>query len=77
MTCQLLGPFAWKLGHDELRAIAEGRRSSQNQGLAQAGKICGIVGTVLLGVSLVFLLFFVGVIVLTAIAEGGADWTRS
>lgn len=54
ILCQVLGPFAWKMGNDEVRAVNEGRRSPENLGLAQAGRICGIVGTCLLAVVLVF-----------------------
>ena len=57
VVCQLLGPVAWKLGGDELRAIAEGRRPPDGQGLAQAGRICGIVGTCFLALALLFLAF--------------------
>ena len=31
VVCQLLGPFAWKMGNDELRAITEGRRSPEGR----------------------------------------------
>jgi hypothetical protein len=58
VLCQVLGPFAWKMGNDELKAIAEGRRSPEGQGMAQAGKVCGIVGTVLLGLGVLALLVF-------------------
>ena len=58
VVCQLLGPFAWKMGNDELRAITEGRRSPEGQSMAQAGKITGIVGTCLLALAVAFLLFF-------------------
>lgn len=57
VLCQILGPIAWKLGADELKAIAEGRRSPESLGLAQAGRICGIVGTCLLALALAFLIF--------------------
>ena len=57
VICQLLGPVAWKLGSDELRAIVEGRRAPDGQGLAQAGRICGIVGTCFLALGLLFLAF--------------------
>jgi len=57
VLCQLLGPVAWKLGADELRAITERRRPPDGWGLAQAGKICGIVGSCLLGLALLFLIF--------------------
>ena len=38
---------AWVLGHSDLKAIAQGRRSSINKGVLQAGMICGIVGVAL------------------------------
>jgi len=57
VLCQLLGPVAWKLGSDEIRAITEGRRPPDGLGLAQAGRVCGIVGSCLLGLALLFLLF--------------------
>jgi hypothetical protein len=55
VLCQVLGPFAWKMGNDELRAIQEGRRDPANQSTAQIGKITGIVGTVLLGLGVIAL----------------------
>ena len=58
IACQILGPFAWKMGNDELRAITEGRRSAENLGLAQAGRICGIIGTALLGLVVIFFLLW-------------------
>jgi hypothetical protein len=76
VLCQVLGPFAWKIGHEELKAITEGRRPVANQGLAQAGKICGIVGTCLLGL---IVLFFVLWLVLLALGIAGVitdEWLR-
>jgi len=76
VLCQVLGPFAWKIGHEELKAITEGRRPVTNQGLAQAGKVCGIVGTCLLGV---VVLFFVLWLVLLALGVAGVisdEWLR-
>ncbi len=57
VICQLLGPVAWKLASDELRAINEGRRPPDGQSLAQAAKVCGIVGTCFLALAVLFLLF--------------------
>jgi len=76
VVCQLLGPFAWKLGNDELRGIAEARRPPEGQGMAQAGRITGIIGTCLLALGLAFLLFFL----VAALAGFGifvAETTRS
>ena len=57
VVCQLLGPFAWKLANNEIKAIAEGRRPPDSQGLAQAAKICGIVGTCFLAIGVAILIF--------------------
>lgn len=79
VVCQILGPFAWKMGSDELKAISDGRRSPEGQGMAQAGKICGIVGTVLLGMVVIgILLFFLVLIpvgIVTSGEFGGFDFT--
>ena len=63
VVCQLLAPVAWYLGNQELAGIGSGRRSAENQGLAKAGQILGIVGTVFVGVILgfVFLFLVIGV----------------
>jgi len=53
VCCQPLGIAAWVMGNSELRAIDEGRRPPENRGMAQAGKICGIVGLALIVVLVV------------------------
>lgn len=61
VVCQVLGPFAWWLGNKEVEAIDAGRRPPENRSNAVAGRITGIIGTVLLGlgvlVGLAFLVF--------------------
>lgn len=52
VVCQLLGPFAWQMGVKELQAIDAGRRPPENRSNANAGKILGIIGTVLLALGL-------------------------
>ena len=76
VLCQLLGPVAWKLGSDEMRAITEGRRSPEGLGLAQAGRICGIVGTCLIGLAVLFLVFSL-VALLLGFGIFAAEVTRS
>ncbi len=49
----ILGPVAWVLGNQELRAIHEGRRDPANRSTANAGKILGIIGSVLIVVVVV------------------------
>ena len=72
VLCQLLGPVAWKLGADEIAAITAGKRSPEGLGLAQAGRVCGIVGTCLLGLVLLFLIFSVVALLLGAGIFAGA-----
>jgi hypothetical protein len=59
VLCQILGPFAWVMGNKELEAIDAGRRAPENRGTANAGRILGIISTVLLGISLVLLVLLV------------------
>lgn len=63
VICQVLGPFAWVMGNRELEAIDAGRRAPENRGTANAGRILGIVSTVLLGIGLIIgILVLVGAI---------------
>jgi uncharacterized membrane protein YjgN (DUF898 family) len=59
VICGVLAPFAWSMGNDELRAIDAGRRDPANRGTANAGRILGIVGTVLLIIGVVVSFFLV------------------
>ncbi|HEU4319388.1 MAG TPA: DUF4190 domain-containing protein [Acidimicrobiia bacterium] len=56
VICGILAPFAWNMGNKELAAIDAGRRTPENRGTANAGRILGIVGTVLLGISIIVLI---------------------
>lgn len=67
VLCQFLGPFAWVMGNRELEAIDAGRRPPENRGTANAGKILGIIATVLLAVGVVALfLLIVGIFTISA-----------
>lgn len=59
VICGILAPFAWAMGNKELAAIDAGRRPPENRGTANAGRILGIIGSVLLIVGLVFLVLLV------------------
>ena len=58
VVCQILGPIAWVMGNNELAGIDAGRRPPQNRGTAQAGRILGIISTVLMIIGIVFLFLF-------------------
>ena len=54
----ILGPVAWVIANTEIRAIDEGRRDPTNRGTAVAGKVLGIIGTVLIALALLVFGFF-------------------
>lgn len=57
--CGLIGPFAWSIGGKAVREIDASGGALDGRSLAQAGKICGIIATALLGVALLVLIVFV------------------
>ena len=60
VICSILAPIAWYMGNEEVRAIDAGRRDPNNRGTANAGRILGIVGTVLMGLGIILLFFLFG-----------------
>lgn len=71
VICGILAPFAWVMGNRELEAIDAGRRPPENRGTANAGRILGIIGSVLLGLAIIVgLLFLVGAIASVSISGG-------
>ena len=66
VVCQILGPFAWVMGNRVVREIDAGGGAVGGRSTANAGRICGIIATVLIGLSVVLL---IGVVLL-AIAAG-------
>lgn len=54
ICCAPLGIAAWIMGNKELEAIDAGRRNPENRGTANAGRIVGIVATVLFGLGILF-----------------------
>lgn len=47
LCCGPLGIVAWVMGQNELNAIDAGRRDPSQRGTANAGRIIGIIATVL------------------------------
>ena len=68
VLCQILGPIAWVMGNNELAGIDAGRRPPQNRGTAQAGRILGIISTVLMiiGVAFLFIVLVIGLVASTS-----------
>ena len=53
VCCFICGIIAWVMGNNDLREIDAGRMDPSGRGLTQAGKICGMVGTILAIVGIV------------------------
>jgi hypothetical protein len=66
VCCNLMGPVAWIIGHNEGKAIREGRSSPAGEQYAKIGMILGIVGTVILSLCVIWM-FFGGIAVISSI----------
>ncbi|HEX3553476.1 MAG TPA: DUF4190 domain-containing protein [Thermoanaerobaculia bacterium] len=69
ICCGLLAPIAWYIGNQEIRAIQAGASPPASEGLARAGMILGIVGSVLLCLQLIWIFFMGGMAVLSGLAN--------
>lgn len=56
VLCQVIGPFAWTMGNRVVADIDASGGTVGGRDTANAGRICGIIGTVLLGVTVLVLL---------------------
>jgi len=64
VCCGLLAPVAWFMGSAELKSIRAGAAPAAGEGLAKAGMILGIIGSVLLILSLLWIFFAGGMAIL-------------
>ena len=55
VLCSFVAPFAWATGKRTLDEIDAAQGRLGGRGMAQAGYVLGIIGTVLLGVALLML----------------------
>jgi hypothetical protein len=65
--CPLVGPVAWYLGKQEAAAIAAGRSPASGEGIAKAGFILGILGSIYLAGGLLWMFFLGGMAFLSAL----------
>ena len=71
VLCGLIAPFAWAMGNRVVREIDASAGQVGGRSTANAGRICGIVGTILLGLGL---LFAMGSIVFLLIASTSSSF---
>lgn len=65
VCCSILGPVAWVMGNNALTTLNQGGGDESQRGLVVAGRILGIIGTVLLILSLVWTVFCGGLAILS------------
>ncbi len=70
VTCPVLGIAAWLMGANDLKAMDEGRMDPEGRQLTLAGKVLGIVATVLLAVQFLLLAFYLVVVGVVVAAKG-------
>ena len=64
VICPFFGVAAWVMGNTDLREMNYGRMDPSGRDFTKAGRICGIISTVLLAVPmLLMILFWIGMLV--------------
>ena len=58
VICGLLGPFAWSMGNKALTEIDHNPGAYTNRGSVAAGRICGMIATILMIVVVTFYVIF-------------------
>jgi hypothetical protein len=78
VVCFICGIIAWVMGNDDLRQMDAGVMDPSGKGLTQAGKICGMISTILaivvIGLTLLWVVFvlILGVGVAASAGAGAA-----
>lgn len=66
----ILGPFGWYYGNKVVAEIDRDPREFNNRGLAMAGKVLGIIGTVFLALTV---LLIIGAIIFATLAASSSS----
>ncbi len=62
VLCGFLGPIAWAMSSNDLAAIDRGELDPRGRGTVTAGRVCGIIGTILMIVQVLAVLTMFGTI---------------
>jgi uncharacterized membrane protein YjgN (DUF898 family) len=69
VLCQVISPFAWVMGNRVIAEIDASNGQVGGRSQANAGRICGIVGTVLIGLGLLIAAAAVIIVLIAAAQE--------
>ncbi len=58
-ACGLVAPVGWVMGSKSRKAIKESNGTLGGEGMATAGMICGIIGTVFLALGFLYFIFWI------------------
>jgi len=74
VLCPFFGIAAWLMGNGDLKKMAAGQMDPEGEGQTKAGKICGIIGTVLMILGIIFLVVYIVIVfvIIGAAATSGA-----
>jgi hypothetical protein len=73
IVCFPFGIVAWVMGNTDLKAMDAGTMDPEGRGTTQAGKIIGIVTTILTVLSIIIGIFFFAVaLILAAVASSSS-----
>ncbi len=67
VVCAICGIFAWTMGSSDLKQMRAGRMDRSGEGITQAGMVCGIISTILLGLGIVIYIIIFAVVGVDAI----------
>jgi len=74
VVCAICGPIAWAMANRDLAAMNSGLMDPSGMEQTKAGKICGIIGTVLLILGVVFgiiYFIFVALVIGAGVSQSG------
>lgn len=66
VVCAICGIFAWVMGNEDMAKIRAGRMDPEGEGMTQAGRIMGIIASVLLIIGVLIFGFVMCAGVMTA-----------
>jgi len=73
IVCFPFGVVAWVMGNTDLKAMDAGTMDPEGRGTTQAGKIIGMIATILTVLSLIIgILFFAVALILPAVASSNS-----